>query len=71
MKRQRVPYARRSAWTVIAILAAVIVAGFVAAGLEIHHLQTEVDGLQNQVTGLNTQIHQLTQLIEALAKRGK
>ena len=68
MKRQRVPYARRSAWTVIAVLAVVIVVGLVAAGFEIHHLQTEVDGLQNQVTGLHSQIEHILQIIDQLAK---
>lgn len=56
MKRQRAPYARRSVWLVIAVLSIVVVAGGVAGGYEIHHLQSEVDGLQNQVSGLNSQL---------------
>jgi hypothetical protein len=52
MKRPRVPYARRSVWTVIAVLSAVVVIGFVIVGYEIHHLQTELNGFQNQVTFL-------------------
>jgi outer membrane murein-binding lipoprotein Lpp len=68
MKRQRVPYARRSVWTVIAILGVVIVAGCVAAGYEIHHLQSQVNGLQDQVNGLQLIIKQVAK--EQLAKPG-
>jgi hypothetical protein len=50
MKRPRVPYARRSVWTVISVLSVVLVVGFVIAGYEIHHLQNEVNSLQQQVT---------------------
>jgi outer membrane murein-binding lipoprotein Lpp len=67
MKRPRVPYARRSAWTVIAILAAVVIVGFVVAGYEIHHLQSEINGLQNNTTSLQSQVHELSQLIVQLA----
>ena len=49
MRRQRVPYAKRSAWTAIAILSAVIVVVAVIAGYEISHLQNEVNGLQNKL----------------------
>ena len=56
MKRPRAPYARRSVWTVIAILSVVLVAGFVAAGLEIEHLRNQVNGLSSQVNGLSNQV---------------
>lgn len=49
MKRQRAPYASRSIVPVIVVLAIVVVVGGVAAGLEINHLHTQVNGLQNQV----------------------
>jgi len=52
MRRQRVPYAKRSAWTAIAILAVVLVVGGAIAGYEINHLQSEVNGLHNQVNSL-------------------
>ena len=52
MKKPRVPYAKRSVWTVIAILSLVLVVGFGLAGYEINHLQNEVNGLNNgQATG--------------------
>ena len=52
MKRQRVPYATRAVWPVLAVLAIVLVIGGAVAGYEIHHLQTDVDGLKNQVSVL-------------------
>ena len=54
MKRQRVPYAKRSAWTAIAILAAVFVVGAAVAGYEINHLHNEVNGLHDQLNQLFT-----------------
>jgi len=53
MRRQRVPYAKRSAWTVIAILSVLIVVGGVIAGYEFNHLNNEVNRLHNQVSTLN------------------
>jgi hypothetical protein len=50
MKRQRAPYAKRSVWIVVAVLAVVVVVGCVVAGYEINHLHNEVNGLQNEVT---------------------
>ena len=52
MKRQRVPYATRAVWPVIAVLSVVLVIGGAIAGYEIHHLTTEVNGLQSQVNAL-------------------
>ncbi len=52
MKRPRAPYAKRSVWTVIAVLSVVLVAGLGIVGYEINHLNNEVNGLQNQVSSL-------------------
>jgi type III secretory pathway component EscU len=60
MKRPRVPYARRSVWTVITVLSVVLVIGFVIAGYEIHHLQNEVNGFQN----LQNEVTLLQQLVK-------
>jgi hypothetical protein len=60
MKRPRVPYARRSVWTVIGVLSFVLVVGFVIAGYEIHHLQNEVNGFQN----LQNQLTYLQQIVK-------
>ena len=68
MKRQRAPYATRSVWSVIAVLSIVLVAGCVAAGYEIYHLQTEVNGLQTQVNGLYPQVNALYQAVLNLAQ---
>jgi outer membrane murein-binding lipoprotein Lpp len=59
MKRQRVPYARRSVWIAIAILGAVLVVGGAIAGYEINHLHNEVNGLQSQVNSLYQAVLQL------------
>lgn len=52
MTKQRAPYAKRTVWNAVVILAAVIVVGGAIAGYEIHHLQSEVNGLHGQVTTL-------------------
>jgi hypothetical protein len=52
MKRPRAPYAKRTVWIAVAILAAVIVVGGAIGGYEINHLHSEVNGLQGQVTTL-------------------
>ena len=59
MKRQRSPYATCSVWSVIAVVSIVLVAGCAAAGYEIYHLQSEVNGLQSQVNGLYPQVNAL------------
>jgi outer membrane murein-binding lipoprotein Lpp len=56
MNRPRAPYARRSVWAAIAVLAIVLVVGCVVAGYEINHLRNQVSGLSNQVSGLQNQV---------------
>jgi hypothetical protein len=63
MKRQRPPYASRSVWLVIAALAVVLVVGGAAAGYEINHLRTQVDGLGTQVHELQSQVALIYRLL--------
>jgi hypothetical protein len=60
---RRGPRATRSIWNAIAVLAVVLVLGFVAAGYEIHHLQTEVNSLQSQVNTMGKGVAQLYALL--------
>jgi hypothetical protein len=53
MARKRAPYAKLSVWYVVIGLAAIVVIGFGAAGYEINHLRTQVNGLHSQVQSLN------------------
>jgi hypothetical protein len=53
MAPKRAPYAKRSVWYVVIALAAIVVIGFAAAGYEINHLRTEVNGLHAQVQRVN------------------
>ena len=53
MKRQRAPFARRSVWSLIAIVALVFVVGAVIVGYQIHQLQSDINGLNHQLTLLN------------------
>jgi outer membrane murein-binding lipoprotein Lpp len=50
MKRPRAPFAKRSVWIAVAILAALLVIGGAIAGYEINHLHNQVNQLQSQVT---------------------
>jgi hypothetical protein len=74
MKPKRAPYAKR--WVSFAVVgvAIVVIAGFAAAGYEIHHLTNEVNGLQTHVTNVQTQMrgisHILAEVYSALAKIG-
>ena len=56
MSPQRAPFARRSVWSVVAILSVIVVVGFAVAGYEINHLRNEINGLQAQVQYLNSAI---------------
>ena len=56
MSPQRAPFARRSVWSVVAILSVIVVVGFAVAGYEINHLRNEINGLQGQVQYLNSAI---------------
>ena len=72
MKRQRPPYAsRRAVWLVIAALALVLVVGGVAAGYEINHLRTEVDGLGTQVHALQSQVAVIYKVLLQMAQGAK
>ena len=53
MSRQRAPYAKRSVWYAVLILAVVVVIGFAGAGYELNHLRTEVNGLSARINGLS------------------
>jgi predicted histidine transporter YuiF (NhaC family) len=74
MKPKRARYAKR--WVSFAVMGVVIVviAGFAAAGYEIHHLTNEVNGLQGSVKGVQTQMrgmeHILALVYSALVKMG-
>jgi hypothetical protein len=74
MKPKRARYARP--WVSLAVLgvAIVVVAGFAAAGYEIHHLMNEVNGLQGKVNAVQTQMrdqsHLLAEVYSALVKIG-
>jgi hypothetical protein len=52
MNRPRAPYAKRTVWNAVVILAVIIVIGGGIAGYEINHLQREVNSLHAQVTTL-------------------
>jgi hypothetical protein len=73
-KPKRARYAKR--WVSFAVMgvAVVVIAGFAAAGYEIHHLTNEVNGLQGSVKGVQTQMrglsHILALLYSALVKMG-
>jgi hypothetical protein len=58
MKRHRPPYARRSVWTLIAMLGIIFVVGGAIVGYEIHQLQGDISGLNHQLTLLNQAIQQ-------------
>ncbi len=53
MKAKRAPYARSSVWYAVIALGLVLVIAFVAVGVEIVHMRSQVNTLQNQVTQLN------------------
>ena len=66
MKPKRALYAKR--WVSFAVMgvAIVVIAGFAAAGYEIHHLTNEVNGLQASVKGVQTQMRFMSQTLEDL-----
>jgi hypothetical protein len=59
MTRPRAPYAKRSVWIAVAILAAIIVVGGAIAGYQINHLHNQVNGLQSQMNSLYQTVIQL------------
>lgn len=52
MTRPRAPFAKRTVWIAVAVVAVVLVVGGAIAGYQIHHLQSQVNQLQSQVTVL-------------------
>jgi hypothetical protein len=70
MARKRAPYAKRSVWYVVIPLAAVVVIGFAAAGYEINHLRTEVNGLHTQIQSINNVVSLVySEVLKLLAQR--
>jgi hypothetical protein len=57
-KRRSAPFARRSVWTLIAIVSVVIVVGGAIVGYQIHQLQSDINVLNHQLTVLNQMISQ-------------
>jgi len=54
IKKPRAPrYAKRSVWYVVIVLSIVVVVGFAAAGYELNHLRTELNGIQPQIQNLH------------------
>ncbi len=53
MKKKRAPFARRSVWSLIAIVALVFVVGAVVIGYQMHQLQSDINGLNRQLMLLN------------------
>jgi outer membrane murein-binding lipoprotein Lpp len=71
MSPQRVQYARRSVWYLVAILSIVVVVGFAATGYEINHQRNEINGLHSQVQQLNGAIAELSFALKQLSLQGK
>jgi outer membrane murein-binding lipoprotein Lpp len=70
MARKRAPYAKRSVWYVVIVLAAIVVIGFAVAGYEINHLRTEYDGLHTTVQNLNKAVSVLySEVLKLAAQR--
>ena len=67
MRRQRAPYAKRTAWNAIVILAVVIVVGGGIAAYEISHLQTEVNNVQSDLSALRGQYTTLYYMVVKLS----
>jgi cell division protein FtsL len=67
-QRRRPPWARRSVWNVVIVLAIVVVAGFAVAGYEINHLRTEVNSMHTQINNLSRGLGTLYQEVVNLAK---
>jgi hypothetical protein len=53
MSRQRAPYAKRSVWYAVLILAVVVLVGFAGAGYELNHLRTEVNAMNVRINSLS------------------
>ena len=68
MRRQRAPYAKRSVWYAVAILAFIVVVGFAGTGYELNHLRTEVNSLNVTVNSLKATIYSLVIELSALSR---
>ena len=71
MSRQRAPYANKSVWYVVLILAVVVVVGFAAAGYELNHLRTEVNALNVRINSLSYLITLLQAALHVLSAQIK
>jgi hypothetical protein len=69
MSPQRAPYAKRSVWYAVAILALIVVVGFAGAGYELNHLRTEVNSLHAQLNNLNAELAAFYSALMKLAAR--
>jgi hypothetical protein len=61
MKRQRVPYARRTLQYYVVALAAVLVVACIIGGLEIYHLHNQINGLKSQVNTFEALLYKAAQ----------
>lgn len=66
MSRQRAPYAKRSVWYVVLILAVVVVVGFAGAGYELNHLRTEINGQNVRINALSSVVSMLNAAVALL-----
>jgi hypothetical protein len=71
MKRGRAPYANRSVWNAVVVLSIVLVVGFAAAGYEIHHLNSEINGLRTQAATVNSTVLVIYNELLKLTAQGK
>ena len=71
MSRQRAPYAKRSVWYAVLILAVVVVVGFAAAGYELNHLRTEVNAMNVRINSLSYLITLLQAAVHVLSAQIK
>ena len=66
MRRRRAPYANRSVWYAVGILALVVVLGFAGVGYELNHLRTQVNSLNGRINSLNQTITEIEVYIRQL-----
>lgn len=70
-KRRAPQYANRSVWYVVVVLSIVVVVGFAAAGYELNHLRTEINGIHPQIQNLHNLVASLYLDILRLAQQLK
>jgi hypothetical protein len=66
MSRQRAPYAKRSVWYAVLILAVVVVVGFAGAAYELNHLRTEINSQGVRINDLESTVAVLRALLRHL-----